>query len=108
MVSHVPEQTKWSMGSSCQEDTDIRRSLRFDIFFCAESLVKRDIQSKKGKQTIHFQSTTQTRQTSLALIWYAISDAVTPQHVVALMGAFEIKKLVVVKDWNFPETTSRT
>ena len=31
------------------------------IFYCAEPLLKGDVKSKKGKETTHFQCTTQTK-----------------------------------------------
>ena len=53
---------------------------------------KGDLKSKKGKQTIHFQSTTQTK----GLI-FLIVLACTLRYVIGLIGNIVIKKLIFVK-----------
>ena len=71
------------------------------IFYSVELFSKGDLNSKKGKQTIHFQSTTQTKKpSSIVLFWCAIKCAFTPPCVIALTNRYEIKKLIGVKIWN--------
>ena len=72
------------------------------IFNRAEIFSKGDLKSKMGKQTIHFQSTTQTKKSLFILFWCAISS------VFGLIITIEIKKLIVVKVRNFQQKTSRT
>ena len=78
------------------------------MFECAEPFLKGDLKPKKGKETIHFQSTTQTKTIIIAIIWHAMGCAVEPQCVSGLISTIKTKKLVIVQGLNFPQTTSRT
>ena len=42
------------------------------------------------------------------LFWHAVIFAFTPPFVIGLIITFEIRKLIVVKVWNFQKKTSRT
>ena len=63
------------------------------IFNCSEPSSKGDLKSKKGKQTIHFLSTTQRNKSSFVLFWHATSCVFASRYVICLMmchlsGAF--------------------
>ena len=102
MVSHELQQTKRSMGTYCQEnDTAIRRSVASDLF-CSEPFFKRDLMSKKGQQTVHFQSMTQTKTIIIRTILGCNQSCI--HAAVCVLGLTKTKKLVVVKDQIFPQT----
>ena len=102
MVSHVPEQTKRSMASYCQEDdTDVLRSFELQ-YYCAEPFLKGDL-SNESNQTISFSEYTTDKDKSLfVLFWHATSC------LIGLFGTMEIKKLIFVNLQNFRQKTSRT
>ena len=74
------EQTKGSMAQKFDEGFHF-----FEFFFIVHS-------SKKGKQTIHFQRTTQTKKHQAII---------TPQWVFGLISTVGIEGLVVVEARNF-------
>ena len=61
VVSLVPPQTERSMGLHGQKMAQTFEEASHPICCCDEPLSKEDLKSKKGRQTFHFQSTTQTK-----------------------------------------------
>ena len=56
-----PPQTERSMGLHGQKMAQTFEEASHPICCCDEPLSKEDLKSKKGRQTFHFQSTTQTK-----------------------------------------------
>ena len=69
-------------------------------FFCSERFLKEDLKSLKGKYTIHFHGTTQTKT--------MFDRTILACNQLRRSESFTTKQLVIVKDRNCPHATSRT
>ena len=69
MASLVLKHTERSMGSHSQRNDRYLKKTSHPIFYWAEHFSKRDLKCKKGKQTLYFQSTTQTKSIIMRTLW---------------------------------------
>ena len=86
------------------------RTSPFRRLTCAQKLLNVDLNSKKGKQTSHVQSTIQTKTHHYSQYFNMQSVVHLRRRVwlIGLISSIKTKMLVVVKVQNFPLTTSRT
>ena len=111
----IPVGSLWFCGLGqerewCRTSSDIARKItqKFEeashpTFYCAEPFLKGDLKSKKGKETIHFQSTTRTKTSVIRFIFERNQLCI----YASLIRTIKTKKLVIVKHQNFLKPTSR-
>ena len=88
----MPEQTKRSMGSYCQENhTEVSRSFTSNILLCWTLLERRSADLSLSEYNSNKDNELFVR------FWQAISFSLTPRYVIGLIRTIEIKKIVVVK-----------
>ena len=103
LVSHVREQT-WD--HIVRKMTQMCGSFTANVLYYAEPFSKGDLNSTKGKQTFDFQSTTQAK-TMCSRTILACNQLCMYAAVCLWFDQYIQKKLVIVKDRNLPQTTSR-